>query len=281
MPKLFVINSKGEREAFSRKKVYRSAKRSGASNNLARKIAEIIEKQAYPGIKTSVIFEKIKKLLKKESPGVALRFSLKEGMRKLGPTGFPFEKYVSDILENLGYQVKINQHLPGKCISSYETDFIAKKENIVYLGECKYRQYFGERIGSPDALSNHARFFDILSGNYFKSNKYQGFTIKSMLVTNTKFSSRTIDYCSCVGTELLGWNYPKNKGLEYFIDSKKLYPITILPSLKGHLKDIFVEKKIMLAKHLLEMDIKEFVKRNKLPLKQVELLLKEAEYLLQ
>jgi len=52
MAALFVINAAGEKEPFSRKKVYRSARRSGASGKLAQKVAKIIGQEAYSGIKT-------------------------------------------------------------------------------------------------------------------------------------------------------------------------------------------------------------------------------------
>jgi len=276
---LFVINSKGEKELFSGNKVYRSAKRSGVSNRAARMIAEEVKAGAYPGIRTSVIFGKIKKLLKKELPGAALRFNIKDGMRKLGPTGFPFESYVKNILESLGYEVKINQFLPGKCLKSYEIDFVARKGDTVYVGECKYKQRLGETISYHDALSNYARFLDILNGSYFKSNS-KGWTVKSMLITNAKLNDRTKTYCRCVGTELLGWNYPENRGLEHFIDKEKLYPITVLPALKGRLKDVFVEEKMILAKYLLETDIHKFAQKHNLSPEQLEILVGQAEILL-
>jgi hypothetical protein len=277
---LFVINAKGERELFSGNKVYRSAKRAGASSEVARRIAQIIKAEVYPGIKTSIIFGKIKKLLRSKFPGAALRFNIKEGMRRLGPTGFPFEKYIKNVLETLGYQVKINQFLPGKCLRSYEIDFVAKKGNLIYIGECKYKQHLGETISYHDALSHYARFLDILNSRYFASGKNKGFMVKSMLVTNAKFNKRTQDYCRCVGTELLGWNYPRNRGLEYFVDKEKLYPITILPALKGYLKDVFVKEKIILAKYLLQIDIRRFAKKYNLSLKQLEILVEQAEVLL-
>lgn len=277
MTHLFVINSRGEKELFSSNKIYRSAKKSGVSSITARKIAEVIKKKSYPGIRTSEISKTTKRLLKKQVPGAALRFNLKEAMRKLGPTGFPFEKYIKNILVSFGYEVKINQFVPGKCISSYEIDFLARKGNILYVGECKYRQRFGDRIHYHEALTNYARFLDILNGDYFKRERL---VIKSMLVTNTKFSERSKTYCQCVGTELLGWNYPKGRGLEYYIDKEKLYPITIFSSLKGHLKEVFVQEKMILANYLLRMDIKKFAKKHKIALKQLEVLKRQAESLL-
>ena len=280
MTPVFIINSRGEKELFSSQKVYRSAIRVGASRKAARTIVSVIEKEIYPGIKTSKIFKRVKSLLQKEFPKAALRFNLKEGMRKLGPTGFPFEKYVGEILNRLGYKTKINQFLPGKCLSEYEIDFIAQKGKVIYVGECKYRNVFGDRVHSSSALANYARFLDIFTGSYFKSNIYKGFTIKSMLVTNTKFTNSAQKYSNCMGVELLGWNYPKNKGLEYLIEKERLYPITILPSLNKHLKDIFTKEKIMLVEDVLKIDSQKLAKRLKIPITQLRPLIKEAEVLL-
>lgn len=281
MAQLYVTNSKGGKELFSFRKVYESAKRVGASPTLAKEIAETIKREAFPGIKTSFIYKTVKKLLSKKVPKSALRFSLKSGMRKLGPTGFPFEKYIGEIFKRLGYKVKINRHLPGRCIRSYEIDFVAEKDKLIYVGECKYRKLFGDRVHSMDALANYARFLDILKSPYFKSTKYKNYKIKTIMATNTKFTSRALDYSHCVGIELLGWRCPKDKGLEYLIEKEKLYPITILPSLRGHLKDIFVSERIMLAKDVLRINPQKFAKKFKIPLKHFYSLIKEAKILLE
>lgn len=281
MASLFVINARGKKEPFSFKKVYRSAKRAGAFSKTARRVAEIIRKEAYPGIKTSEIFRRIKELLRRKAPEAALKFNIKEGMRKLGPTGFPFEKYAGEILKNLGYRVKINQFLPGKCVRSYEIDFVAEKGKTVYIGECKYRHHFGDIVHSQDALANYARFLDISEGKRFKSAKYKNREIKTMLVTNTKFSNRSIAYCRCVGTELLGWNYPEGRGLGYIIGEGKLYPVTILPALKKYIKKAFVEKEIMLAKDVLKVDPEKFARKHKIQLKHLKSLISQAKILLE
>ncbi|MBI2042622.1 MAG: hypothetical protein HYT21_02690 [Candidatus Nealsonbacteria bacterium] len=277
---MYIVNSRGEKEPFSQKKLYRSAKRAGASDTAARTIAGTIAKEIYPGIKTAEIFRKIKGLLRKEAPVIALKFNIKDGMRKLGPTGFPFEKYTGEILSNLGYEVKINQFLPGRCVRSYEIDFVAKKEKEIYVGECKYRRYFGDRVHSQEALANYARFLDISNGSYFKSDRGKGFILKPMLVTNTKFSGRALDYCRCAGVELLGWNYPENNGLEHIIDEEKLYPITILPSLKPYLKDIFAKEKTMLVRDLLGINAAKFAKKHRVPVSDIQHLINQAEMLL-
>jgi len=275
MTSLYIVNSNGEREPFSAEKVYRSAKRVGASKELAEKITKTIEKEVYPGITTLEIFKRVKKLLQRETPKAALKFNLKKGIKKLGPTGFPFEKYVGAIFSRNDFEVKLNQHISGFCCK-YEIDFVAKKDSLLYIGECKYHNLPGGRVHSNTALANYARFLDIKKGKFNRKN----LKIKSLLVTNTKFTTRSISYSNCVGVELLGWNYPRNEGLEYLIDSQKLYPITILPSLSRYLAEIFASKKIMLAQDILRIDVTEFAKKTKISEKHLKRLVKETEILL-
>ena len=279
MSNFYVLNSEGEKEPFSFKKIYRSAKRVGASSNLARKVAKEIEKRAFSGIKTSEIFKQVKELLSQEALRPALKFSLKEAMRKLGPTGFPFEKYIGKILSTQNFKIEINRHVSGFCCS-YEIDFLAEKNNLIYIGECKYRNLPGGQVHLDYALSNHARFLDIKKGSFFNEKLDNNFEIKSLLVTNAKFTTNAIKYSRCAGVELLGWGYPKNKGLENLIESQKLYPITILPSLKKNIADIFVQKGIMLAQDILRIDSQKFSQKTKIPLKYLLPLIKEAEILL-
>ena len=280
MTSFYVINFNGEKEPFSVQKVYRSARRVGASKDLAERIARTIKKDAYSGIKTSEIFNKVKKLLNQQIPRAALKFNLKKGMEKLGPTGFPFEKYIGEIFSKNGFEVKLNRHIRGFCCK-YEIDFLAKKGSLLYVGECKYRNLPGGKVHTRTALANYARFLDIKKGHFVDKKNHKNLKIKSLLVTNTKFTTRVIKYSKCVGVELLGWNYPRNRGLEYLIDSQKLYPITILPSFKKYLAKIFASKKMMLVEDLLEIDGKKFAKKQKVTMKDLENLIREAKILLE
>ena len=279
MSNIYVLNSKGEKEPFSFQKVYRSARRVGASGALAKEIAGIVELETFPGIRTSEIFRKVERLLLKKDPKPALKFSLKKAMLKLGPTGFLFEKYIGEIFSRMGFRVKLNQDIPGFCCRFYEIDFLAEKDNLMYVGECKYRHLAGGKVHSSTALSNYARFLDIKKGNFL--NGIKKFRVKSLLVTNAKFTTKAIDYSKCVGVELLGWRYPRRKGLEYLIESQKLYPITILPSLKKNLVDIFAQRNMILAQDLLKVDAQKFSKKVRIPLKYFESLIKEAKILLE
>ncbi|XOB42427.1 MAG: restriction endonuclease [Candidatus Nealsonbacteria bacterium] len=273
MKKIHVINAREEKELFSFDKVYRSSKRAGASDKLAKRIAHDIEKKIYPEIKTSEIYRLVKKLLK-ESPAASMKFSLKQAMRRLGPSGFDFEKYIAEIFSRNGFKVKTNQIIAGKCISSYEIDFLAQKDKLFHLGECKYHTSAGARVDLKVALYNYARFLDISNNPKFKNSK-------TIIVTNAKFTSEAINYCECYGVGLLGWKYPRGRGLEYMIEEYNLYPITILPSFKPHFKNIFAEKKMMLVLNLLDLSLNQLVRKLNLSSKELDKLVKEAELLLE
>ena len=75
---IYVINFRGERKPFSLRKVYRGARKVGASKKLAQEISQVIQMEAYPGIKTLEIFKRIKELLNRESLKLGIKFSLKE-----------------------------------------------------------------------------------------------------------------------------------------------------------------------------------------------------------
>ena len=96
---IYVLNLRGEKEPFSFKKTYQSARNVGASKELAIAIAKEIEREVFPGISTSEIFARIFEILLEKSPQSAIRFNLKRAILKLGPTGYPFEKFVGKIFE--------------------------------------------------------------------------------------------------------------------------------------------------------------------------------------
>ncbi|MDD2696954.1 MAG: hypothetical protein PHE52_02245 [Candidatus Pacebacteria bacterium] len=275
MKDLYVINSLGEREPFSLKKIYVSCRNSGLDDYSARRIVEEIKEEIYPGITTFEISRMIDGALRKEFPRSAIKFSLKGAIRRLGPAGFTFEKYVGEIFSRNGYQVRLNQHLFGFCNCQYEIDFLARKNDLIYVGECKYHNLPGERIDLRIALANHARFLDISKSPFFRSKK-----LKSILVTNTKFTSEAMKYSECVGVDMLGWKHPKKRGLEYLIEKQNLYPITILPSFKGYLTEIFAQKRKMLVLDLLESSAEKLSRKLGVKEKEIEKLVKEAEILL-
>ena len=99
--------------------------------------------------------------------------------------------------------------------------------------------------------------------------------LKSILVTNTKFSSQAIEYSRCVGVNLLGWKYPPERSLERIIDERKLYPITIFPEIDDYLIKMFFKRGIILIGDLL-LAKKEDFKKEGLSSEKIKNLLNKA-----
>ena len=276
---LYVINFAGQKEPFSWEKVFLSARRAGSSKELAKKIADEISLLVYPGISTALIHQEVLKRLRENEPKAGIRFSLKKSIQRLGPTGFPFEKYIGALFENQGWQVFLNQHLKGYCLT-YEIDFLAQKEKELFIGECKFRHALAkQKIPSEIILENYAKFLDLKKGELFKTPTFSQKEISFILVTDAKFTYRSQKFARCYRLELLGWRYPQERGLEYLIESQNLYPITILPSLDDDLARQCFEEKIILVKDLLKK-WPNFTRKAKIPPKKAADIFEEAQTLL-
>ncbi len=279
MKKLYVINNSGQKEPFSWKKICNGAERVGASKALAKEIATIIEKEAYSGITTKEIFQRVEQILSKKYPRGRIRFRLKEAMRRLGPSGFPFEKYIAGIFQRLGFSTQINKYIKGECVR-HEIDFLAKEEKYFLIGECKYHSLPGGRVDLKVGLIHYARFLDLKAGNSLNKIKSEKLKIRPIIVTNTKFTSKVIKYCECSGVDLLGWKYPEMGGLECVIESERFYPITILPSLSNNLLEIFYQQRLILVQNILKINVVKFSKKTRIPEKKISAIKREAEILL-
>ena len=259
MKQPIVIKSSGEEELFSWKSIYDSARGVGATREIAVEIADQIKLEITGRIDTAKIRRRVSQMLKKRDLGSAMRFNLPEAMRRLGPTGFPFENYVGRIFESQGFQVRIGARIRGYCVG-HEVDFLAWNKELLYLGECKYHNRRGIKVDLPTTLLYAARFNDLEKGNFTQKKIKAGRRVKSILVTNTEFTQEAIKYFNCIGKSLWGWKYPARRGIERMIDEEGIYPITILPSLSSsHLIDLFCQRKMMLAKDVLESDHRELM----------------------
>lgn len=244
----YIINSLGEQELFSPEKVYKSIIKVGAKEEVAKKITKIVEQEIHPNISTFEIYKIIKKYLSEEQESPSIKFDLKYAIKKFGPDGFIFEKFIKAILDELGYEVVNNVIVKGKCIS-YEIDFIAKNENLKSIGECKYRNMVGQRVDVNVILKSFAVLDDI------KNNGLDS-DIETMVVTNEKFTEKAIRYANCKKIKLLGWKYPLGEGLEKIIDENDFYPITILPSFNKNYLNLFIKENILLVKNLTDEKIR-------------------------
>lgn len=168
---------------------------------------------------------------------------------ELGPSGFPFEKYFAAILQHMGYSVQTGVILQGACVK-HEVDVIAEKENQHEMVECKFHQQQGTFCNVKTPLYIHSRFKDVEAGfdNSSSKNKtlHQGW-----VVTNTRFTTDAIQYGTCAGLKLMGWNYPYGNSLNDLIDKTGLYPLTALTSITKKEKQTLLRHDIVLCKEII------------------------------
>jgi hypothetical protein len=241
---IFVTKASGKSEPFSILKLRKSLERAKANKPEIDTIISKLLPQLYNGINTKKIYSEAFRLLRQCSPHNAARYQIKKGIMELGPSGFPFEKFISKLFEIQGYSVQTGQFVKGKCVT-HEIDVIAKKETEILLAECKYRNTQGITVDVKTPLYIHARFDDVLANGSFKKNEE---SVKGWVITNAKFTTDAITYGKCVGLNLLSWDYPNKSSLKELIDLYGLYPLTCLTSLSKQEKQWLLTKDYVLAK---------------------------------
>jgi hypothetical protein len=133
-----VIKANGQPEDFSEKKLIDSIRRAGIPANLEEEVLEHIKSNLYENIPTHEIYYHLEEYLgHTKSPYYKNKYSLKRALMDLGPTGFPFEAYVAEILKAQGYETQVGEILMGKCVS-HEVDIIAKNKTQKIMVECKF-----------------------------------------------------------------------------------------------------------------------------------------------
>ncbi|MDP3991287.1 MAG: ATPase, partial [Candidatus Nealsonbacteria bacterium] len=125
------------------------------------------------------------------------------------------------------------------------------------------------------ALYVQARFEDICK-RWQKDPQSSREFHEAWLVTNTKCTSQAVRYAKCAGLKIVSWRYPKNESLEYLIEKKGLYPVTILSSLNMYARERLSERRIILAKDLLKYSVSDLVRLTGLRSDAVEKLQREA-----
>nr|WP_294858548.1 restriction endonuclease [uncultured Fluviicola sp.] len=245
---LTVTKASGEQTLFSEEKIRSSLQRSGADPDQIDFILQEVKKQLYDGMTTRNIYKIAFGLLRSESRHKAARYHLKYAIMELGPSGFPFEKYIAELLKFEGYKTQIGQILQGKCVT-HEIDIIAEKDANQILIECKYHNQRGISCNIKIPLYIHARFNDI-EAHALKKSIDPSKKRKGWIVTNTRFTADAVQYAGCSGIPLIGWDHPFGKGLKDKIDRSKLYPITCLTSLTIAEKRQLLDREIVLCNEL-------------------------------
>lgn len=246
--KVKVRKASGEMQAFSEDKLRNSLRRSGASAVVIDGIVNEIQKQLHEGITTKEIYKKAFQLLRKRVRSNAARYSLKKAIMELGPTGFPFERFVGEMLKKQGYTVEVGKTVQGKCVH-HEIDVVAEKDDLMVMAECKYHNTQGKICSVQVPLYIQSRFHDIETvWRSEKSNENKRF--HGWVVTNTRFSYDAEQYGSCAGLKLIGWDFPHKGSLKEMIETSGLFPVTVITSLSVKQKQQLLEKNIVLCSDL-------------------------------
>lgn len=238
-----ISKADGSKEVFDPVRLISSLERAGAGEHTAMRIAETITATIAPGASSKEIYAKAFTLLRKEERPVAARYALRRALLEFGPSGHPFEDFISHLFRAEGWQVETRKIIQGKCVS-HEVDFYAShpEQNTFLAAELKYHNDPGYKTDLKVALYVKSRFDDIFNCDP----KERSCPIdRGLLVTNTKFTSEAIAYAECAGVELLGWGYPTNDSLFMRMSRASIYPITTLGGLSHAEKRLLVEQGVI------------------------------------
>ena len=269
-----VVKNDGEREAYSEEKVIRSIVHTGADAKTAGEVLARVTPRVTDGMTTRELYAIVREELKKTNVCFGCRYDLREAIIRLGPTGFPFERYFSAILREEGYDAEVPEgEIPGACVM-HEVDGLAKKDGKLHFIECKFRQDATDYVDLKNAMATWARFLDLVDGYASGKNPYP--ITDPWLVTNAAFSDRAEQFGRCKGIRLIGWHLPKERPLSQIVKERRMWPVTILNELTPKEMEAFSRHEIMLCSELAGYDPDDLAERLDLSLARAEALIRHA-----
>jgi hypothetical protein len=244
-----VLKSDGTTEPFNGSKLKNSLTSTDASVVLANEITDKIKRKLSGVTSTEDIYNLAFKLLKKTKKRTAARYSMKRSLLDMGPTGFPFEKFIAKIFDVKNYQTIVGMMLGGSC-TEHEVDVIAGDEDDLLLCEVKFHNDIRTKTDTKVALYVKARYDDLSNKEYSLFNRRMKPT-KGLIITNTRFTTSAEKYAKCVGLGMISWDYPKKGNLYDLIEETNLQPITSLISLTKNDKKRLIMENIIDCRDLL------------------------------
>lgn len=277
---IYVTKFDGRKQAFERWKVMRTCMRMGASEQVASEIVDRIEKKLYNGIRTKKILQMVFRYMREYRPEIAHQIDLRDAISIMRSKP-DFEKFIGLLLKEQGYRIKTNQFVEGECII-HEIDAIAtrgkgKNKEVMYV-EVKHHSRSHTYTGVEVALETYARFLDMQAGYTIGKNKI-GFT-RAMILCNTKMSDHAERYAQHKGILCIGWNSPREHGLERLIEEHKLYPITFLKGMGKETHFRLADHGIILLRQLVRANVKKLSKRSGVAESKLKGLVTRAEEIL-
>lgn len=246
---VLITKADGSKEPFKSEKLRRSLRRAGATAHEVSNIITQTEKVLHDGMKTQEIYRLAFEMLRNSDSPIRARYALRRALFGLGPTGFPFEDYLSRLFTAEGYATKTRVHLQGKC-AEHELDVAAYTNDHSFVAEAKFHSSPGVKSDLQVVMYSFARLHDLKEARICQEDICG---IKELLViTNTKFTSTATSYAECAGVSLLSWEYPAHNNLHDRIQRAHIYPITVLQSLSPSQKRALIERGIITCNDIVD-----------------------------
>ncbi|MBU5689607.1 MAG: ATP cone domain-containing protein [Candidatus Aenigmatarchaeota archaeon] len=273
---MYVKKFDGSRQVFDKKKIYRTCIRIGANEQQANEIVNKVSSKIYNGITTKQILDLIFNEMNKFKSGFAKRIDLRQSISMLDPKP-DFEIFSSLILKELGYKIKNNLIISGKCVE-HEIDIVAMKNDKTLYVEVKHHQNPHAYTGLDIFLQANSTFQSLKDGFALKKNRIDFNDV--LIICNTKISDHAKKYADCMHINYLCWNYPDG-GLERLVEEKKLYPITIIKDLDDQTRKKLTGNGIIILKQIVESNLKDVSRKAKIGLSKLEEIKEDALKILQ
>lgn len=248
MNKVFITKADGAKELFDSKKLHDSLTRAKASPEVASEIVAHVGKEVRDGMSTRDIYDHAYALLRERQRPQAMRYSLRRSLMELGPSGFPFEKFIGEIFRKKGYSVEVDKIVQGSCVE-HEVDVIAWNDRELIMSEAKFHNQAGIKSDLKVVLYIKARVDDLKKAAFDFGGAGRVLT-DGWLITNTKFTVSAIKYAACAGLTIVGWNYPLKGNLQDLIEESGLHPLTCLTTLSDSEKKGLMESGVVLCSSL-------------------------------
>lgn len=264
-----ITKADGATEYFKIEKLRRSLRRAGANPEEINEIVAEVNKTLYDGVQTQEIYRHAFTLLRGSRPPAAARYSLRRALFNLGPTGFPFEKFLAKLFTEDGYTTKTGVIIQGKC-APHEIDVAAYKEDHSFVAEAKFHARPGIKSDLQVAMYSYARLLDLKEARICQDD-ICGIR-EFWLITNTKFTTTAQDYGKCAGLNMLSWDFPKNNNLHDRIQKAGVYPVTVLQNLTAAQAETLIARDVILCRD---------IRKNESVLRHLHLSKRKHEALLQ
>lgn len=247
--KIVVHKAGGEWQYFSSDKLFKFLKNVGLSNGEADFVLSELVRLLGKDIHSKEITASVEAIVKQLPRGerYAAIYTLKDALRRMGPDGHNFERFIGRLFEQKQYKVNVSQFIRGECVE-HEVDVVASNNQEINLVECKFHNSEGKRSDVVVAMYTHARFIDIENADRRDKRKVIGW-----LATNTKLTLEALKYVRCKGMHLLSVENPFDDNITTKVRDLGLFPISSIDMLEPYIP-MLMNSEYVLLEDLLRLD---------------------------